>query len=100
LDLSLLEEGRAHLLRYLRNGESGEEQQQASAKAAALFSALEKLHRAYLVHPKTDYRTLTNLGYCSPPASCGVCVRCVCVRESVLWYMRTCGGVCAVRGTY
>lgn len=84
MDLSLLEEGRAHLLRYLRNDESGEEQ--VSAKAAALFSALEKLHRAYLVHPKTDYRTLTNLGYCSPPASCGVCVRwCVCERESVLW---------------
>lgn len=77
MDLSLLEEGRAHLLRYLHNCESGEEQQQASAKAAALFSALEKLHRAYLVHPKTDYRTLTNLGYCSPPASW--CMRAMCV---------------------
>lgn len=63
LDLSLLEEGRAHLLRFLRYGESGEEQQQVPAKAVTLFSALEKLHRAYLVHPKTDYRTLTNLGY-------------------------------------
>jgi hypothetical protein len=92
LDLSLLEEGRAHLLRFLRYGESGEGQQQVPAKAATLFSALEKLHRAYLVHPKTDYRTLTNLGYCSPPAPCGICVRAVCVRACVrvLWCMCAC----------
>jgi hypothetical protein len=64
LDLSLLEEGRARLLRYLRYGELGVGgQEQAAAKAATLFAALEKLHGAYSVLPKNDYRTLANLGY-------------------------------------
>jgi hypothetical protein len=65
LDLSLLEEGRARLLRYVRCGDlgvGGQEQAAAAAKAATLFAALEKLHGAYSVLPKNDYRTLANLG--------------------------------------
>jgi hypothetical protein len=65
-DLSLLEEGRAQLIRYLRYDKTAEgepESERLAAKAATLFASLQKLHSAYLSHPKNDYRVLANLGY-------------------------------------